>query len=490
MRPLSGRPDLEQPLPCRSLIHAEPAQPLGRGTMPLAGPRRIANLEAREEPATHGAFIGFGRALTRSRRPATQHRLDRTGDRIDRWPARPPRPLGRNAYHRGTDRLCGDERHHRSDGRNRPGPRRLRHRQSGHPAACGPGLSGRRRAARGRARRVAGLELGRPGRNGAEPRCRRRPAGPTPWPRLALRRPVRSRGGRVPDPGSGPARVAGRQGRTVGPGNRAAALSFRAGRPAVALVAPAPAPEPAPTGGMRSAGRDAGAVPAAAGRDPAREPAGRPRDVAAGMVAVDRAAGELRRNSIVIIDDDRGGMLAQAAETLRADDSPALPRLANGQLSLALTAHRASMLKLVGAGPGIVTLPIAEGVDAAAIRALIDPTCPAPDAVPTPTLRPEIGDARARAAVMLCKLAQLLPAALVAPLADRSPQAAARLAAEHDLLRVPARAIMDYPRHVAATLRPVSEARVPLLAAEAARVVGFRPADGSAEQFAIVVGDP
>ena len=65
-----------------------------------------------------------------------------------------------------------------------------------------------------------------------------------------------------------------------------------------------------------------------------------------------------------------------------------------------------------------------------------------------------------------------------------------RVATAHDLLRVPARAIVQYPRHVAATLQPVSEARVPLSAAEDARVVGFRPADGSAEQFAIVIGDP
>jgi GTP cyclohydrolase II len=36
----------------------------------------------------------------------------------------------------------------------------------------------------------------------------------------------------------------------------------------------------------------------------------------------------------------------------------------------------------------------------------------------------------------------------------------------------------------------VSEARVPLAAAEDARVVGFRPADGSIEQFAIVIGTP
>jgi GTP cyclohydrolase II len=209
------------------------------------------------------------------------------------------------------------------------------------------------------------------------------------------------------------------------------------------------------------------------------------------MVAVDRAAGELRRNSAVIIDDDHGAVLAQAAETVTADSLASLARLSNGSVSLALTARRASVLKLVGAGPGIVTLPLTDGIDGAVMRALIDPTCPAPGTLPDAVmLRPEIGDARARAAVMLAKLAQLLPAALIAPLPDQGLEAVARFAAEHDLLRVPARAIVHYPRHVAATLQPVSEARVPLDVAEDARVVGFRPADGSAEQFAIVIGDP
>jgi GTP cyclohydrolase II len=214
-----------------------------------------------------------------------------------------------------------------------------------------------------------------------------------------------------------------------------------------------------------------------------------PPDVTAGMVAVDRAAGELRRNSAVIIDDDRGAVLAQAAETATADSLASLARLSNAGVSLALTARRASVLKLVGAGPGIVTLPIADGTDSAVLRSLIDATCPAPGALQD-ALRPEIGDSRARAAIMLAKLAQLLPAALIAPLPDPSAEAVARLAAEHDLLRVPARAIVHYPRSVAATLQPVSEARVPLDVAENARVVGFRPADGSAEQFAIVIGDP
>ena len=209
-------------------------------------------------------------------------------------------------------------------------------------------------------------------------------------------------------------------------------------------------------------------------------------DVPSDMVAVDRATGELRRGGMVIIDDDHGAVLAQAAETVTAQSLAALARLSNGITGLALTARRASVLKLVGAGPGIVMLPVAPGTEGALIRSLVDPTCPAPGPLPEAILRPEIGDSRARAAVLLAKLAQLLPAALIAPLADASQEAAARLAWEHNVLR----AIVQYPRYVAATLQPVSEARVPLSAAEHVRVVGFRPADGSAEQFAIVIGDP
>jgi GTP cyclohydrolase II len=215
-----------------------------------------------------------------------------------------------------------------------------------------------------------------------------------------------------------------------------------------------------------------------------------PPDVTASMVAVDRAAGELRRNGAVIIDDDRGAALAQAAETVTADSLAALSRLSDGHVSLALTARRASVLKLVSTTAGIVTLPFAVPMGAAVIRYLIDPTCPSASPMADGLPHPEIGDCRARAAVMLAKLAQLLPAALVAPLPDADPDALARFAAEHDLLRVRARSIIDYPAQVAATLQPVTEARVPLGVAEDARVVGFRPADGSAEQFAILIGDP
>ena len=49
---------------------------------------------------------------------------------------------------------------------------------------------------------------------------------------------------------------------------------------------------------------------------------------------------------------------------------------------------------------------------------------------------------------------------------------------------------MAFRRLSASTLRPVSEARVPLADAEEVRIVAFRPADAGPDQLAILVGEP
>jgi GTP cyclohydrolase II len=85
--------------------------------------------------------------------------------------------------------------------------------------------------------------------------------------------------------------------------------------------------------------------------------------------------------------------------------------------------------------------------------------------------------------VELCKLAGLLPAAILAP-------EGVTVAAAAESTSVALQAILEYRRLSASTLRPVSEARVPLADAENVRIVSFRPADGGPEQFAILVGEP
>lgn len=214
-------------------------------------------------------------------------------------------------------------------------------------------------------------------------------------------------------------------------------------------------------------------------------------ELGARMAAVDRAAVEFRRGLGVVIETGGSAVLAQSVETATADTLAAFSARGNGEGRLALTGQRAETLGLAGPDGGIVTLPLQRQMDSMAIRRLTDPTFSGPaillEAGETRTEAPGSG---AAAAIGLAKLAQLLPAALVAPIPDATARRRAAWAVSHDLRAVDASAIHDYPRLAAATLRPVSEARVPLAAAEDARVIAFRPADGSVEQLAIMIGEP
>ena len=91
------------------------------------------------------------------------------------------------------------------------------------------------------------------------------------------------------------------------------------------------------------------------------------------------------------------------------------------------------------------------------------------------------------AAVELAKLARLLPAVILAPLADRE---AAALARRESVLTLSAGDIFDYQATAARSLRRVAEARVPLVDSEATQIIAFRPSDGGIEHLAILIGDP
>jgi len=72
-----------------------------------------------------------------------------------------------------------------------------------------------------------------------------------------------------------------------------------------------------------------------------------------------------------------------------------------------------------------------------------------------------------------------LPAHSVTPFVER----------EH-LLLLDAAEIPTYQATAARSLRPVSEARVPLADAEDTRIIAFRPSDGGIEHLAILIGEP
>lgn len=212
------------------------------------------------------------------------------------------------------------------------------------------------------------------------------------------------------------------------------------------------------------------------------------------MVSVNRAVADLRRGSFVVIERRGEAALTQAAEAVTSESLELLGRSGQGQPRLALTANRARVLDFPASTAPVVLLPITSAVNADTVRHLVDPTwsmaAPAP-LLPQPILLLEAeDDSCASAAIRLSKLAEMLPAAVTIPLASNWFDRLNGSAANQDLLRVNADAIARYSNLSADTLRPVTEARLPLAATENARIIGFQPTDGGAEHFAIVVGDP
>jgi len=200
---------------------------------------------------------------------------------------------------------------------------------------------------------------------------------------------------------------------------------------------------------------------------------------------IHRAAAELRRGTPVLIFGD-APLLLLSAETAGPGGLAELAALAADPPVLVLAPMRAA---------AVLHRPLESGVQAVALRlssdllvpgvlrSLADPTVeellPAhPEAAPAPALAP--------AALILAKLARLLPAVVAAPVSASVEADAARLG----LLGIPAADLAGYPLAAAEGLRQVASARVPLENAPDSRVIAFRTEGAGIEHLAIVIGRP
>ncbi len=209
------------------------------------------------------------------------------------------------------------------------------------------------------------------------------------------------------------------------------------------------------------------------------------------LVAVDRAVGEIRRGGFIVI---KGGgdtaVIVQAAEATTPHSLDRFSELAGGHPSLVLTPHRAVALGIEGPEPGPVVLELGEGSAAQEIRDIADPGATVSFRLPPArTAVPETEKACFAAAVHLIKLARLLPAA-VAAVVPGEARRFLKFSQTHDLPTLTSEHIAAYELTAARSLKPVSQARVPLAGAEDARIVAYRPADGGIEHLAIVIGTP
>ena len=209
------------------------------------------------------------------------------------------------------------------------------------------------------------------------------------------------------------------------------------------------------------------------------------------LIAVDRALGELRRGGMAVIRGNGRGLivLVQAAEATTPHSLGELADIAGCTPLLAITQRRAAALKLPDSKGRVVALQVPDGMAAQEVRDIADPLSAISFRMP-PFADTDTELERAlAAAVELTKLARLLPAALAAQVVSHAGDTEGWLA-EHDFVTVTVEDVAGYQATAARTLKPVSQARVPLAGAEDTRILAYRPSDGGIEHLAIVIGEP
>ena len=195
-----------------------------------------------------------------------------------------------------------------------------------------------------------------------------------------------------------------------------------------------------------------------------------------GQVDVERGLAEFRGGrpvrittrgqSIVALPVD--GLDAHRLSAFKAFAAPALPRLV-------VSARRARALGLDGAEPVAILLTGSEDIE-------IIETLVAQVEARRPVATESAGGP-AKAAIMLAKLAQRLPALLIAKADGNSTPA------DPPIVAVEGDAIARFRRSVLQSLTIASEAQVPLHGGHSTRFVVFRDAIG-ASSVAVVVGKP
>ena len=210
------------------------------------------------------------------------------------------------------------------------------------------------------------------------------------------------------------------------------------------------------------------------------------------LVTVSRAVADLRRGEIVLVQGHENGeahnVAVIAAEPLSRIGFDRLCEIAHAGEAPAIVIPRVRAKSLGQACKNDPFIAFVSedrlAIDADRLGQIANPLLDL-DTLPKGDWRP-VSMAES-AAIRLAKLARLLPAVVtVAVAADQLEN----LARGQNLLVLQSESINGYENASAASLRQVSEARVPLEDAENATVIAFRPEDGGQEHLAIVIDEP
>ncbi|HTQ36280.1 MAG TPA: GTP cyclohydrolase II [Steroidobacteraceae bacterium] len=202
------------------------------------------------------------------------------------------------------------------------------------------------------------------------------------------------------------------------------------------------------------------------------------------LIAVDRALAELRRGRGIVVQEATGRMWRLVAPLETAEEPLLAYMLAQSGAALVVTGERAAQLRVPCESDELLLLNLPAELTAAQLldlgrhweadawRTVLGGSVP----------HASCADPLAAAAVQLAKSAQLLPALLVT--------GAATDAAPAGVLAVRVDQVQRYAHPGGEDLVRVSEARVPLRAEEASRVVLFRDRRDASEHVAVIVGHP
>lgn len=197
-----------------------------------------------------------------------------------------------------------------------------------------------------------------------------------------------------------------------------------------------------------------------------------------------RARADLRMGVPVVLAAQDRAALMLATETLDAQRLADL-RALGGSPVLAISARRAETLKARPYDGDLARVVLPPDATLTWVLGVADPA----DDLRTPMKGPLISEREGpadlhRLALRLVKSAQLLPAAIVLPIADPGD-----FASRFGLNVIDAAAASDLMSGASA-LHPVVSARLPLEVSEAGRLHVFRPEDGGEEHYAIEIGQP
>jgi GTP cyclohydrolase II len=180
--------------------------------------------------------------------------------------------------------------------------------------------------------------------------------------------------------------------------------------------------------------------------------------------------------------------MVMSAETAAPERLAELAHLAPDGLDLALSHRRAETLKARAYDGDIARIRIPEEAGLGWVQATADPSLDLGHPLRGPYLtRREGGADLHRLAILLCKQARLLPAAIVAIWPEAAPVEALATAGGLTV-------VSEFNAHRAAetpiTMERVTGARVPTRFAKAGKVHVFRPDDGGEEHYAVEIGAP